>query len=55
MFMYCQKTARPNYNMKVGNQLFKNVVKFKYLEMTVRDQNCIHKEIKSRLNSGNDF
>jgi hypothetical protein len=41
------------HSLKIANRSFEDVAKFKYLETTQTDRNCMHKEIKSRLNSGN--
>jgi hypothetical protein len=38
--------------MKVADKSFENAVKFKYF-VTTATKNCIHEEIRSRLNSGN--
>jgi hypothetical protein len=48
----CQKAGQ-RQSIKIGNRSFESVAKFRYLGTTLMDQNCIHEEIKSRLNSGN--
>jgi hypothetical protein len=48
----CQKAGQ-RQSIKLGIRPFESVAKFKYLGTTLTDQNCIHEEIKSRLNSRN--
>jgi sorting nexin-29 len=44
-----------NQNIRIANELFEKVAKFKYLGMTLTDQNDIRDEIKSRLNLGDAY
>jgi hypothetical protein len=39
--------------MKIDNSLFERVEEFEYLGKTIKNQNSIQEEIKSRLRSGN--
>jgi hypothetical protein len=47
-----QKIGR-KHSIKVASWSFEDVAKLKYLGTTLTDKNCIHEEIKSRLNLAN--
>jgi NAD-dependent dihydropyrimidine dehydrogenase PreA subunit len=42
-----------DHNIRIANESFENVAKSKYFGTTLTNQNDVHNEIKSRLNSGN--
>jgi hypothetical protein len=53
MIMSRHSNSGENHNIRIANESFENVAKFKYLGTILTNQNDIHDEIKSRLNSGN--
>jgi hypothetical protein len=53
MTMSHPSNSGQNQNIRLTNELFENEAKFKYLGMMLTNQNDIHDEVKSRLNSGN--
>jgi hypothetical protein len=53
ILMSCIQKTGQKHSIKIVNRSFEDVVKLKYLRRTLTDQNCMHEEVKSRLNLGN--
>jgi hypothetical protein len=53
MVMSSYQKIGQKHSMKIANRSFEAGAKFKYLGTTLTDQNCMHKGIKSTLNSRN--
>jgi hypothetical protein len=53
MLLSHQQNAGKNHDIKIANKSVENVTQFKYLGMTVTNQNLIQEEIKRTWNSGN--
>jgi hypothetical protein len=52
MIMSRHPDSEQNQNIRIANESFENVAKFKYLRTILTNQNDIHYDINSRLNSG---
>jgi hypothetical protein len=53
MLLSRRQNVGQNRDIKIASRSFENVSQFKYLGMTVTNQNLIQEEIKRRLNSDN--
>jgi hypothetical protein len=53
MIMSQLQNSGQNQNIRITDELFEKVTKFKYLGTTLTNQNDFHDEIQSRLISGN--
>jgi hypothetical protein len=53
MLLSRHQNAGQNHDIRIGNRWFENVAQFKYLGMTITNENLIQEGIKRRLNSGN--
>jgi hypothetical protein len=55
MIMSRHLNSGQKQNIRIANESLEKVGKFKYLGTTLTNQDDIHDEIKSRLNSGNAY
>jgi len=55
MVMSRDENAERSHNIKTDNSSFERVEDFKYFGTTLKNQNYIQEEIKSRMKSGNAF
>jgi hypothetical protein len=53
MLLSQHQNAGQNHAIKIGNRWIENVAQFRYLGMSITNENLIQEEIKRRLNSGN--
>jgi multidrug transporter EmrE-like cation transporter len=53
MLMPRSQKIGQKHSIKIGKRSFEDAPKFKYFRRTLTDQNYMHEEIMSRLNSGN--
>jgi hypothetical protein len=53
MLLSHHQIAGQNHDLNIANRYFENVAQFRYLGMTVTNQNIIEEEFRRRLNSGN--
>jgi hypothetical protein len=49
------QNAGQNHYITIANRAFENVVQFKHLGMTIKNQNLIQEKIKRRLTPGNAY
>jgi len=47
MGMAHHQNAGQDHSVRIDNKSFENMVKFKYLGITVTNQNCIHEELRA--------
>jgi hypothetical protein len=53
MIMALHPNSRQNQNIRIANESFENVAKFKYFGTTLTSRNEIHDEMEGRINLGN--